>query len=246
MIKSKLIWISILLVSITLINLNFKMTETIHQKPSLHYLVKAPKIKTEKPPLIILMHGVGSNEQNMFSFANSLPDNFLVVSARGPLTLGPNSFAWFHVQFTPQGSVINEEQAENYRKEILKFIEDLKNVEDFDENRVYLMGFSQGGIMSYSIALTAPEKIKGIAVMSGRLLPEVKPLVATEDRLKKLKIFVSHGTHDSVLKFQYALDAVDYLKSNGLNPEFHQYQEDHTINQQMLNDVVKWFSDSEK
>jgi len=214
---------------------------TTEQKPSLHYLVRQPKIKTEKTPLIIMMHGVGSNEQNMFSFANALPDNFLVVSARGPLTLRENSYAWFQVQFTPEGSVINKEQAENSRKEILKFIDDLKNVEDFDGSQVYLMGFSQGGIMSYSVALTEPEKIKGIAVMSGRLLTEVKPLIASKDRLKNMKIYVSHGTQDSVLKFQYALDAIAYLNSKELNPEFHQYPEDHTINQQMLDDVGVWF-----
>ncbi|OXA89545.1 alpha/beta hydrolase [Flavobacterium hercynium] len=210
------------------------------QKPALHYIVRHPKIQSQKPPLLILMHGVGGNEQNMFSFVNALPDHFLVVSARGPITLGANSFAWFQVQFTAAGSVINEVQAESSRKEILKFIEDLKTIESFDENQVYLMGFSQGGIMSYSVALTEPEKIAGIAVMSGRLLPEIKPVVADKSRLKKLKIFISHGTHDSVLKFQYALDAQDYLKSKELNPNFHQYSEDHTINPAMLNDVINW------
>lgn len=242
MTTSKYFWISALLVSIFLISLSFTMTNTISQQPSLHYLVRQPKIKTEKPPLVILLHGVGSNEQNMFSFADSLPDNFLVVSARGPITLRENSYAWFQVQFTSEKSIINEEQAENSRKEIIKFIEDLKKIEDFDEHQVYLMGFSQGGIMSYSVALTEPEKIRGIAVMSGRLLPEAKPLVANNERLKKLKIFVSHGTHDSVLRFQYALDAVDYLKSKELQPEFHQYNEDHTISQQMLSDFINWLN----
>jgi len=137
----------------------------------------------------------------MFSYAESLSDDFLIVSERGPLTLRENSYTWFQVQFTPDGSVINEQQAENSRKEIIRFIDDLKKVEQFDENNVYLVGFSQGGIMSYSVALTAPEKIKGIAVMSGRLLPEVKPLIAKDSELQKLKIFISHGTHDSVLKF---------------------------------------------
>ena len=245
MIKTKYVWAFAFSASLILISLSFKMITT-DKKPSLHYLVRQPKIKTEKTPLVILMHGVGSNEQNMFSFADVLPDNFLVVSARGPLTLRPNSYAWFQAQIMPDRSIINEEQAENSRKEIIQFIEDLKNVEDFDEEQVYLMGFSQGGIMSYSVALTEPEKIKGIAVMSGRLLSEVKPLIASEDRLKKLNIFVSHGTHDSVLKFGYATDAVDYLHSKGLQPEFHQYPEDHTINQQMLNDVVKWLSDQSK
>jgi phospholipase/carboxylesterase len=113
---------------------------------------------------------------------------------------------------------------------------------DFDDKQVYLMGFSQGGIMSYSVALTEPEKIKGIAVMSGRLLPEVKPLVADEKRLAKLKIFVSHGKQDQVLHFPFATEAVDYLESKGLNPDFHQYDDGHTVNQQMLADVITWLN----
>lgn len=210
--------------------------------PALHYLVRQPKIKAAKTPLVILLHGVGSNEQHMFSIADALPDNFLVVSARGPLTLGAGSYAWFQVQFTDNGPKINAEQAESSRKIILQFIDDLKTAEDFDPEQVYLLGFSQGGIMSYSAALTEPEKIKGIAIMSSRLLPEVKPLVASEERLQHLNVFISHGTQDQVLNFQYAIDAADFLKSKRIQPEFHQYPEGHTINAEMLRDVVKWLS----
>ena len=78
--------------------------------------------------------------------------------------------------------------------------------------------------------------------MSGRLLPEVKPLVADEKRLAKLKIFVSHGKQDQVLHFPFATEAVDYLKSKGLNPDFHQYDDGHTVNQQMLADVITWLN----
>lgn len=220
------------------------MLTTQNTEPSLHYLVRQPKIKSENPPLLLLLHGVGSNEQNMFSFANSLPDKFLVVSARGPLTLSSNSFAWFQVQFGSNGPVINKEQAEEARVSILKFLKDLKEKEKFDEKNVFLMGFSQGGIMSYSTALTEPEKIKGIAVMSGRLLPEVKPLIASKDRLKKLKIFISHGKQDPVLQHGFAEDAVTYLKSLELQPEFHTYVEVHTINSQMFSDVISWLNNN--
>jgi phospholipase/carboxylesterase len=236
--KKSLLILGLLLIII----FGFKMRDTANE-PSLHYLVRQPKIKMNKPPLIILLHGVGSNEQNMFSFADALPDKFKVISARGPLTFGNGSYAWFQVQFGPKGSVINEEQAENARKEIIRFIDDLTTVEEFDPNQVYLMGFSQGGIMSYSVALTEPEKVKGIAVMSGRLLPEIKPLVVSEDRLKKVKIFVSHGKQDPVLKYGYAEDAVAYLKSMELQPDFHTYDEVHTINKQMLVDVVSWLNE---
>lgn len=244
--------ISIVLITVVsvAIGLSFKsltkdqrtMTDT--QKPKLHYLVRQPKVKSQKNPLVILLHGVGSNEQNMFSFADALPENFLVVSVRGPLTIGNGMYAWFQVQFSPEGSIINKAQAEQSRKDILSFIDDLKTVEDFDPAEVYLLGFSQGGIMSYSTYLTEPEKIKGIAVMSGRLLKEVKPLTASDERLKNANIFVSHGTQDRVLTFQYAVDATAYLKSRGIQPKFHQYNEDHTISPQMLDNVINWLRTS--
>jgi phospholipase/carboxylesterase len=219
------------------------MTDIVHH-PSLHYLVREPKVKTEKVPLVILLHGVGSNEQSMFTLAGTLPDNFKVVSARGPLTLGTGSYAWFQVQFGANGPMINEAQAENARREIIRFIDDLKTVEEFDQEQVYLMGFSQGGIMSYNVAFTEPEKIKGIVVMGGRLLPEIKPLVVSEDRLKKLRVFVSHGKQDPVLPYAYAEGAVGYLKSKGLQPNFHTYDEVHTINGKMLSDVVLWLNEN--
>lgn len=219
---------------------SFTIMNSSKEKTTLHYLVRQPKIKTTHPPLLLLLHGVGGNEQNLFSFANALQDNYLVVSARGPLILGPESFAWFQVNFTSGHPQINEQQAEAARVTILDFIESLKNKLDFDDKQVYLMGFSQGGIMSYSVALTEPEKIKGIAVMSGRLLPEVKPLIADEKRLEKLKVFISHGRQDSVLQFPYATDALAYLQTKGVNPEFHQYDEGHTVNKQMFDDVNFW------
>lgn len=240
MIKNKY-WYLVLFIPLTILITSFMLTSQ-NTEPSLHYLVRAPKIKTTNPPLLLLLHGVGGNEQNMFSFANSLPDKFLVVSIRGPLTLGSNSFAWFQVQFGSNGPVINKEQAEQARVSILQFLEDLKLKEKFDEKNVFLMGFSQGGIMSYSIALTEPEKIKGIAVMSGRLLPEVKPLIASNERLSKLNVFISHGINDNVLQLQFAQDAFEYLKTKNINPEFHKYDENHTINELMLNDAIVWLN----
>lgn len=211
-------------------------------KPSLHYLVRRPEIQSERPPLLILLHGVGGNEADMFSYAAQLPGKYRVVAVRGPLTLGQNSYAWFQVDFTTGRPVINAEQAEQARKTIIQFIDDLKKVEDFDEQQVRLMGFSQGGIMSYSVALTAPEKIQGIAVMSGRLLPEVKPLIASKQRLSGLDIFVAHGTNDPVLQYQYAADATSYLKTKGLSPQLKTYQEGHYISPAMLQDVIGWLN----
>lgn len=235
----KYYWSILLFIPLTILMTSF-MIPSQNNKPSLHYEVRPPKIKTDNPPLLLLLHGVGGNEQNLFTLADSFPDYYKVVAVRGPLTLGHNSYAWFNVRFSSGKPIINEKEAEASRKVILKFLDELKDKERYDEKNVYLMGFSQGGIMSYSTALTEPEKIAGIAVMSGRLLPEVKPLITSNARLSKLKVFISHGRQDNVLPVQYAYDAIEYLKSKGISPEFHEYPEGHTITQEMFTDVKKW------
>jgi phospholipase/carboxylesterase len=214
----------------------------VESKPSLTYLVREPKRKAEKPPLLILLHGVGSNEKDLFSFADHLPDKFLVISARAPLVLGQNSFAWYHVDFSAGQPVYNKEQELNSRKIILDFIDQLKVHHSFDDKQVYLCGFSQGAIMSYSVALTHPKKIKGIAIMSGRLLEEIKPLVVKSPALAHLNVFISHGTSDGTLTVEYARESLSYLKSLNVNPTYKEYNEGHGINNENLSDLINWLS----
>lgn len=206
----------------------------------LQYLVRPPGIASDKAPLIILLHGVGSNEKDLFSFADRLPAKYLVVSARGPVVLGPTSFAWYAVDFSTGTPVINAAQAEESRKAILAFIGQLKKEQSFDEQQVYLVGFSQGAIMSYSVALTEPGRIKGIASMSGRLLEETKPRIAADEKLKSLKVFISHGVSDPVLKVGYAREGAAYLKAHGIQPVYKEYPEAHTISAAMLQDLIAW------
>jgi phospholipase/carboxylesterase len=214
--------------------------ESIEKQNVLHYLIRKPLTSSAKPPLLILLHGVGSNEEDMFSFADRLPGKFLVVSARAPITLSPGSFAWFHVDLSTGKRIINSDEAENSRQLIIQFVNELKNEHPFDENNVFLIGFSQGAIMSYSVALTRPDLIKGIAIMSGRLLEEVKPKIASDTRINKLKIFISHGTQDNTLNIQFARDAKAFLSPKIDSIEYHEYSDGHTINSQMLSDLILW------
>ena len=65
----------------------------------LEYLIKKPTDNSAKPPLVIMLHGYGSNEQDLFSFAHELPSEMLIVSARAPLSLGFGSYAWYSINF---------------------------------------------------------------------------------------------------------------------------------------------------
>lgn len=186
---------------------------------------------------------MGSNEKDLFSFAENLPDKYLVISARGPLTLGANRYGWFHVDFRDGKPNMKFEEQEASRKLLITFIGQMQQKFSFDANQVYLCGFSQGGIMSYSIALTHPELVKGIAVMSGRLLPQIKPFAAPDAKLKKLDMFISHGTADAVLTIDWAHSAKDYLKEHGLITNYNEYAgAGHEINKAMFTDLLAWLN----
>lgn len=211
-------------------------------EPMLHYLVREPKVKTVHPPLLILMHGVNSNEQDLFSLADQLPDKYLVIAAQGPYKISGNGYAWYHADFSVSPAIINKEEAEKTRELIITFIGQLKGKYTFDESKVFLCGFSQGAIMSYSVGLTHPDKIRGIAVMSGRILDEVKPKVVAAKQLKQLNVFISHGTNDKVLAVQQARDANLYLAKMGVYATYKEYMDGHTINREMFGDLVDWLN----
>jgi phospholipase/carboxylesterase len=205
------------------------------QKASpLHYIIKEPKTKTANPPLLILLHGVGSNEEDLFSLAPALPDNFMIVSARAPIALGPNSYAWYQVDFSTGKPVYDFNQQEKSRNTLIQFIEFIKKEKGISSNEIYLCGFSQGAIMSYNIALTRPDLIKGAALMSGRLIEEIKPFAVVKEKLQHLNLFISHGTNDNVLPIDYARTANTYFKSLDINALYKEYNAVHTINQEML------------
>lgn len=222
------------------------MTIQSQEKASLHYLVREPKVKTANTPVIILMHGVGSNEYDMFSLADRFPDNFLVLSARGPLTLSNGRYAWFHVDFATGKPIINFEEQEKSRALIAKFVNEIKTIYRINGDNIFLGGFSQGGIMSYSVALTNPGLVKGIAVMSGRLLQEIRPLVKESEQLKKLQIFISHGIEDELLTIDYPRDAKQWLEAKGITPEYHEYHAAHQLLPQMTDGMFKWLNKAAK
>lgn len=206
----------------------------------LHYMARPPKVHIPKPSLLILLHGVGSNEQDLFRVANSLPDNFLVISARAPFTIAEGRYKWYDVDFSSGTPRFNAEQAEKSRVIILNFINQLKEKHSFNENEIYLGGFSQGAIMSFSVGLTQPDKIKGIIALSGRVLADIKPKIADQNKLKSLKVFVIHGTKDEVLSINYARQSKQLLDSLNIQHTYVELNMGHAITNDVIDLLNKW------
>ncbi|SIQ98894.1 alpha/beta hydrolase [Pontibacter lucknowensis] len=212
--------------------------DTLASDMVLKYLVRPASEALGKRKALILLHGVGSHEQDLFSLAPYLPDDVMVISPRGPIVLGEGRYAWYQVDFSSGKPMINAGQEEQSRELIREFISQVKAKYSIDE--VYLGGFSQGAIMSYTIGLTQPELVAGVLAFSGRILKEIRPLLASSDKLKSLRVFIAHGTQDATLPVHYAREAKVFLESAGITPAYHELEMGHQLTGEVIAAVLDW------
>jgi len=209
---------------------------------TLDHVTLPPRQPSADVPLLLLLHGVGSNERDLIQLAPYLDPRFFVISARAPITLAPGMYAWFEVQLDPVRPIINPQQAESSRQKLLTFIDETIETHGIDPARVYLMGFSQGAIMSFSVGLTRLEKVAGIVAMSGRVLPEIIPHIAPPEALAGLPIFVAHGTEDQVLPIHHGRAARDLLQRLPVALTYREYPIGHHVSDQSLADIAAWLT----
>lgn len=208
---------------------------------SLTHVAHHPAIPSEgRPPLLLLLHGLGSNEQDLMGMAPSLDGRFLIVSARAPITLERGAYAWFNIQFLPTGIVIQPEEAEASRLLLLKFVDETVEAYGADPSRVYLMGFSQGCIISLAASLTEPKKFAGVVGMSGRFMPEIEPKIASAEQLQGLPMMIVHGTSDQVLPIAYGREIRDRLQALPVDLTYREYPMPHTVSAESLRDIAAW------
>ena len=206
----------------------------------LQYLIRPPRETSHPQKAIILLHGAGSNEQDLFRLSGQLPDDVYVIAPRGPFTLGDGRYAWYNVDFSTGRPVINAEQETLSRKLILAFIGQLK--QKYQIGEVYLGGFSQGAIMSYGIGLTNPNEAQAIISLSGRILDEIRPLIHAGVNLQKLAVFVAHGIQDNTLPIHYARAAKELLENLEVKLTYQEYPIGHQISNDVLKDLNNWLN----
>ncbi|UXV17478.1 dienelactone hydrolase family protein [Pseudomonas fluorescens] len=213
---------------------------TLHTDLPLAYLEQTQS-DSRNQPLVIFLHGFGSNEEDLFGIKDALPSSWTYLSARAPMPVDPNGYRWFTK--TSGDGDYNGETADLQRS--ARLIEDFvgKATAKYhtQSDRVFLVGFSQGAIMSYEVGLRQPELVRGIAALSGSVLPVLKAELKPNESLGKLAIFIGHGTLDQALPYVSATRANEVLVGLGLKPEFHGYPGmPHTVSEAEVQDLKAW------
>ena len=207
----------------------------------LSYKIRKATTAKLSHPCIILLHGYGSNAEDLFSFANYLPKQLNVISLEAPLNTPFGGKAWYSIHFdAAQDKWSDIEEAKKSLASITQQLEYFIDKYDLNPKDISLMGFSQGAILSWSLLLDHPKRFRRAICMSGYINTQLleKPL----DEYQNVLAYASHGTNDPTVPYQWAESGITKLKIN--NPEivFNSYRDGHNVSPENFKGLLEWIS----
>jgi len=210
---------------------------------TLEHVVRAPAGGAPPPPLVLLLHGLGADERDLFPLARGLDPRFLVVSARAPYLALPTGFAWYAVDRTTTPPTIDPAEVEASREALEELLPELCAAYDADPARAFLFGFSQGAVLGYALALARPDLVRGLVAHSGRVLPQSLSRAAPAAALGRLEALVLHGARDDVIPVARGREAPTLLAPLlGSRIEYREYAMGHGISEESLADADRWLA----
>ena len=208
---------------------------------TLEYLTVFPEnYEAERPyPVIVCLHGRGADMRDLAGLAPAIDQTgYLYICPNAPVTIsigpGYTGQAWYEPAGGPSPEAM--EQALTALDGVIRETFARYHV---SAGRAILLGFSQGGGMTYRYGIPRPEMFAGLVILSGALRnPET--LLPHLPAAREQRIFIAHGTHDSVLPVDLSRDAARFLETQGYRPLYREYAMGHEINAEVLNDLIPW------
>jgi len=194
----------------------------------------------ELSPLVIMLHGYGSNEDDLFSFANYIPENYKIISLRAPYSLPYGGYSWYDINFDETMNIkIDVEQAKSSISKIKDFVKNqLPQKYSFDKEKICLIGFSQGTAVSYALSLNNPDLFKNVVALSGMI--SMKLIDQNDKDYSNLNYFCSHGLQDQVIPINYSRESIEWLKSKNISHVYKEYEMAHNVSQENFFDFLEW------
>ena len=205
----------------------------------LEYKIRKSAIENQKNPSIILLHGYGSDENDLFSFAEYLPKKYTIISLRAPFETPMGGYCWFSINFN------NSNEKWSDHKQAYQSILNLESQIDFfiqkynlEPDQIDLLGFSQGAVLSWTLLLDSSIKINRAVCLSGY----IDKSLLKEDiySYRDIIAYSSHGINDPVIPFDWAKTSIESLKENNPNVVFNSFQDAHNVSQENFQSILNW------
>lgn len=195
----------------------------------------------QPPPLLLLLHGFGSNEHDLMGLAPYLDPRFHILAARGPIDMG-FGHAWYQLSGQP-GNLQADPAGRRQAVELLsKFVRSLPARLGTDPQRTYILGFSQGAILSLALGLNMPDAIAGIVPISGYLDMATVPAL-DHAQLASLRVLQIHGVDDELIPIAAARQTHSVLQGTPVQLTYREYPVGHTIHPAALELIRSWLGE---
>ena len=201
--------------------------------------------------LIFMLHGYGDNATNFMHLAQPIDQEewqAAYISLNAPEVISGNimGYQWFDLY--PSGVYIAEagpKEYEQINKEVSESVTKIINtIDQYCESLkltyadCFLIGFSQGGMMTFEVGNVLQKKFAGLGILSGRIMTN---LSIKNDRLKEIPIFISHGELDQVIPIKSYHQSEEFLQKNKCNFESHVLSKDeHNISPETITLLQKF------
>ncbi len=158
----------------------------------------APRPPSERPPLLVLLHGIGADEADLLPLAQFFDSRFFVVSARAPHEAEPTGYRWYAMDWTVTPPRGDRAEIVASRDLLARFVAEATAAYATDPSLVFFFGFSQGAVMSLALLLARPDLVRGVVAHSGQLarLPGPDPV---PEALSRAEVLLLHGAQDNVI-----------------------------------------------
>jgi phospholipase/carboxylesterase len=196
-------------------------------------------------PTILTLHGRGANAFDLLSLAPYLcGGKFLTICPQAPLEtpIGPEAvgYAWYD---SSKNGVPDTDGMLASHKALQEFLDNCLTHYPIDPTQLAVLGFSQGGVMAYSLALTDPKRFAGLAALSTWLPRELTPRLNISAAVQSLPTLVQHGTQDPQIEIDRARDSVARLRELKVPLTFKEYEMGHEIRPKGLYDLSAWLEE---
>ncbi len=196
-------------------------------------------------PTILALHGWGANALDLLGLAPHLCNGrWLVLCPQGPIAvpLGAMGTGWGWFPLTlgqpPDPAAFRAAVAA-----VQAFLDAAEERYPIQKNKVVLLGFSQGGVVAYALALSEPERFAGLAALSSWLPAAVVEALPARDR-SQLTTLVQHGTGDDLISVSRARESLERLRSLRVPVTYREYDMGHEITGESVRDLSTWLERS--
>lgn len=205
---------------------------------SLHHRVRPAHEGTAPYPCLLLLHGLGSNEEDLFSLAPLLDPRLVVVSARAPLPRG-DGFAWYDIE--RDGPGLNGPTIGRSIELLRRFLSEIREQYEIDSRQLFVGGFSLGAAMAGALLLLESDTVAGAIMISGFLPPDPSGDRYRTDAVTGKPVYQAHGTQDPKVPLQFAHMTRDFLQRTSVDLTYREYPVGHWVSQDELADLKDWF-----